>query len=114
MTDRLAEYAKSLRKNATEAETLLWSRLKAKQMEGIKFRRQQPIGRFIVDFVSFEKRIVVELDGSQHAIEKEKDRKRDRLLKNNDFVVLRFWDNEVFENMEGILEVIRKKCISKS
>ena len=80
-------------------------------MEGMKFRRQQPIENFIVDFVSFEKRIVIELDGGQHAKNKEKDNKRDRLLTENGFIVLRFWDNEVFDNIEGVLEVIRQKCI---
>ncbi len=80
-------------------------------MEGIKFRRRQPIENFIVDFISFEKRIVVELDGGQHAIDKCKDIERDRLLTENGFTVLRFWDNQIFENLEGVLEVIRKKCM---
>ena len=80
-------------------------------MQGIKFRRQQPIENYIVDFVCFEKRIVVELDGGRHAINKEKDNKRDRFLTENGFKVLRFWDNEVFDNLEGVLEVIRNKCL---
>jgi very-short-patch-repair endonuclease len=86
-------------------------RIRGRQIEGIKFRRQQPIENFIVDFISFEKRIVVELDGGQHAIDKGKDRERDRLLTENGFTVFRFWDNQVFENLEGVLEVIRKKCM---
>jgi very-short-patch-repair endonuclease len=92
-------------------ESLLWSRLRARQLQGIKFRRQQPIENYIVDFVSFEKRIVIELDGGQHKMNKEKDNERDRFLAENGFTVLRFWDSEVIENMEGVLEVIRKKCL---
>ena len=111
MPAKLTKHAKRLRRNSTQAEALLWSRLRARQMEGMKFRRQQPIENFIVDFVCFEKRIVIELDGGQHAKNKDKDNERDRLLTENGFTVLRFWDNEVFENIEGVLEVIRQKCI---
>jgi len=111
MTAKLTKYAKSLRKNATRAEGLLWSKLRAKQIEGIKFRRQQPIGDIIVDFVSFEQRIIIELDGGQHAKEKKKDNNRDRLLAENGFKVLRFWNNEIFNNLDGVLDVIRKKCL---
>jgi very-short-patch-repair endonuclease len=112
MTPRLTKLARDLRKNATEAEALLWNRLRARQMEGAKFRRQQPLENFIVDFVSFEKRIVIELDGGQHAEDKDKDEERDICLKNNGFTVLRFWNSEIFENLEGVLETIRQKCIS--
>jgi len=111
MAARLTKFAKALRKNSTEAETVLWKRLRARQIEGIKFRRQQPIENFIVDFVSFEKRLVIELDGGQHAENRHKDIDRDRLLTENGFDVIRFWDNEVFENIEGVLEVIRQKCL---
>ncbi|MEJ2728229.1 MAG: endonuclease domain-containing protein [Deltaproteobacteria bacterium] len=112
MSAYLTPYAKKLRKNATRAETLLWSKLRAKQMNGIKFRRQQPVGNFIVDFVSFEKRIVIELDGGQHSKTdlSARDRDRDGLLRENGFKVLRFWDNDVFQNLEGVLETIREKC----
>ena len=111
MTAMLSNYAKRLRRNSTQAEILLWSRLRARQMEGMKFRRQQPIENFIVDFICFEKQIIIELDGGQHAKNKDKDNERDSLLIGNGFTVLRFWDNEVFENIEGVLEVIRQKCI---
>ena len=111
MTLNLTKLAKDLRKNATEAEALLWSRLRPRQIEGAKFRRQQPLENFIVDFVSFEKRIVIELDGGQHAEDRDKDEERDTCLKNNGFIVLRFWNNEVFENLQGVLETIRQKCI---
>ena len=107
----LTHFSKKLRKNSTEVESLLWNRLRARQLQGIKFRRQQPIENLIVDFVSFEKRIVIELDGGQHKMNREKDNKRDRSLAENGFTVLRFWDSELIENMEGVLEVIRKKCL---
>ncbi|MFH1026486.1 MAG: DUF559 domain-containing protein, partial [Pseudomonadota bacterium] len=81
------------------------------QLEGAKFRRQQPIEAYIVDFVSFDKRIVVELDGGQHAENPEYDEQRDACLRRNGFEVLRFWNNEVFENIEGVLEVIRQRCL---
>jgi len=111
MTRNLTNYARELRKNPTRAEDLLWRKLRARQMEGIKFRRQQPIDDFIVDFIAFEKRVVIELDGGQHALEKAKDSKRDRILAENGFKVLRFWNNEVFENLAGVLDVIRKECL---
>jgi very-short-patch-repair endonuclease len=111
MKVKLTHFAKNLRKNSTVVEKLLWSRLRSKQLQGVKFRRQQPIENFIVDFVSFEKRIVIELDGGQHKMNKEKDNERDRFLAENGFTVLRFWDNDVSENLEGVLEAIRKKCL---
>ena len=86
MTPSLTKNAKQLRKNSTQAEALLWSRLRARQVEATKFRRQQPIENFIVDFVSFEKRIVIELDGCQHAADKSKDLERDRLFSENDIL----------------------------
>ncbi|MFQ5964901.1 MAG: endonuclease domain-containing protein [Candidatus Scalinduaceae bacterium] len=104
--------AKHLRKRSTEAEKFLWHHLRLKQLEGLKFRRQQPMGNYIVDFVCFEKRIIVEVDGGQHAVEKEKekDNERDKWLGEEGFKVLRFWNNDIFTNINGILEVIRDKC----
>jgi very-short-patch-repair endonuclease len=110
MASELTHFAKRLRKDSTKAEARLWSRLRARQMQGIKFRRQQPIENYIVDFVSFEKRIVIELDGGQHAVDKNQDEKRDKSLSKNGYRVIRFWNNEVFENIEGVLEVIMQKC----
>ena len=107
----LTKHAKSLRRNATQAEKTLWRHLRARQMEGLKFRRQQPIENYIVDFVSFEKRLVIELDGGQHATVKQKDIERDRYLLDNGFRVIRFWNNEVLGNIDGVLEVIRQECL---
>lgn len=100
-----------MRKNSTEVEKILWSHLRLNQLEGYKFRRQQPVGRFIVDFVCFEKKVVIELDGGQHMDEHEKDQKRDEWLKSQGFKVLRFWNNEVFDNIEGVKEMIRRELI---
>jgi len=111
MAAKLTQLAKRLRQNSTKAEARLWSRLRAKQMQGIKFRRQQPIENFIVDFVSCDKRIVIELDGGQHAFHKNKDKERDKFLTQNGYKVLRFWDNEVFDNIDGVLEVVLRECL---
>ena len=83
-----------------------------KQMEGLKFRRQQPIDNYIVDFVCFENRIIIAVDGGQHASESNKDRERDTYLQRYDFKVLRFWNNEVLQNTNGVLAVIRENCLS--
>ena len=111
MTSRLTNLAKTLRKRSTDAELILWQRIKARRLEGIKFRRQQPIEDFIVDFLSFEKRIIIELDGGQHAEDRQKDRERDKLLTKAGFKVLRFWNNEIFENLDGVLERIQQACL---
>jgi len=108
----LQAFAKELRNNSTEAERLLWCHLRNSQLEGVKFRRQQPVETYIVDFISFDKRIVIELDGGQHSEDIESDQQRDACLRRNGFVVLRFWNNEIFENIGGVLEVIRQHCLA--
>ena len=112
MTDRLIPFAKDLRKRSTDTERLLWKYLRAKQVQGLKFKRQQPVGKYIVDFMCFEKKIIIELDGGQHmqASEEQKDRERDKWFKAQGYTVLRFWDNEVLINTMGVLEVIRRYC----
>ena len=102
----LTRLAKDLRAHSTEAERLLWKHLRSKQLRDTKFRRQQPIGNFIVDFVSLDKKLIVELDGSQHAENQEEDKQRDEWLMTQGFKVFRFWNNEVLENIEGVLEKI--------
>ena len=84
---------RELRKNPTEAERSLWKELRFRQIGGYKFRRQQPLGDYIVDFVCFEKRLVVEVDGKQHSEQIEHDFKRDEWLKAQGFFILRFWNN---------------------
>ena len=99
--------ARTLRKPQTDAEALLWYYIRDKQLDGYKFRRQQPIGPYIVDFACLSKKILIELDGGHHAGQREQDEARDRFLRNEGYRVLRFWNNEVFENCSGVLEAIR-------
>jgi very-short-patch-repair endonuclease len=106
----LVHNAKLLRRNMTDAERLLWKHLRSKQVAGMKFRRQEPIGQYIVDFVSFEKKIIVEVDGGQHSEQREKDRERDRWLKTQGFVVLRFWNHEVLQHVEVVVESISDRA----
>ena len=91
----------------TDAERLLWKHLKDRQFMSVKFRRQQQIGQYIVDFVSFEKRLAIEIDGGQH-LDRKQDRDRDIFITNAGFKVLRFWNNEVLQNIDGVLEVIKQ------
>ena len=98
----ISRIAKTLRKRLTDAERKLWKFLRAKRIDGYKFRRQEPIGQYIVDFVCHEKRIVLEVDGGQHALNKESDHERDKWLKEQGYQVLRFWNHEVLANMDGV------------
>ena len=98
--------ARELRKQQTAEEHALWQQLRAKRFSGWKFRRQQPLGRFIVDFVCFAQRLIVELDGGQHAQAAEYDKHRDDWLKQQGFRVLRFWNNEWSMQQETVLEAI--------
>ena len=102
-------FARDLRKNQTDAERKLWKHLRSKQIDSLKFRRQQPIGNYIVDFVCFEKKLVIELDGSQH-IDNSNDIGRDNWLKSQGFHVMRFWNNDVLKNIEGVLLSIMNYC----
>jgi very-short-patch-repair endonuclease len=100
--------ARTLRRNLTDAEQRLWSRLRRRQVEGYRFRRQAPLGAYVVDFACFAARLVIEVDGGQHSWRAEKDATRNSWLEANGFQVLRFWNNEVFGNLEGVLETIRR------
>ena len=111
MVESFVRLAKSLRKRQTDAETILWRHLQGKQMEGVKFRRQAPIGKYIVDFISFERKLILEIDGGQHALERDNDEKREIWLESQGFRILRFWNNEVLQNLEGVLEAIRADII---
>jgi very-short-patch-repair endonuclease len=98
----------SLRNNATIAERKLWSKLKRSQLEGYKFRRQQGVGYYIVDFYCPEKKLAIELDGAIHLAKKaqECDKKRDQFIEAQGIRILRFTNNDVFMNLNGLLEVI--------
>ena len=105
MPDRATVFAKALRAQATDAESLLWRHLRAHRFAGFKFKRQQPIGPYIVDFVCLSARIVIEVDGGQHSLGTS-DEARARYLEANGYRVLRFWNNEVLENTPGVLSAI--------
>jgi very-short-patch-repair endonuclease len=92
----------------TDAEKKLWALLRNKQFDGVKFRRQQPIGSYIVDFVCFETKLVVELDGGQHASQQVYDTKRTAFLHEQGFVVVRFWNQDVLTNPDGVYEVLKQ------
>ena len=95
----------------TEAEKRLWKHLRNSSL-GFKFYRQKPIGQFIPDFVCFEKRVIIEADGSQHP-GSEYDLERDAWLEGQGFRVLRFWNNEILENTDGVLERIREVLLEE-
>jgi len=106
MTNQIKTLARNLRKNMTDAERMLWRYIRNKQLNGLKFRRQQPIGKYIVDFVCFEKKVIIEVDGGQHAINKTEDTVRDNWLNEQGFKVLRFWNNDILTNCSAIIEEI--------
>ena len=108
----LRSRARDLRRTPTDAERLLWQRLRFWQVDGCKFRRQQPLGRYIVDFVCLQKRLIIELDGGQHAQQADYDKERDGWLRDQGFVVLRFWNNDVLRNIDGVLERIAENLQS--
>jgi very-short-patch-repair endonuclease len=97
--------ARRLRRDSTDAELKLWNRLRARAIEDCKFVRQEPIGSYIVDFVRRQRRLVVEVDGGQHA-DNARDVSRDKWLADHGYRVLRFWNSDVLDNMDGVLETI--------
>lgn len=103
----MLDNAKTLRSNQTEAEQRLWYHLRAHRFMSLKFKRQKPIGRYIVDFVCLEHRLIVELDGGQHAEQVVYDQHRDAWLRSQSYTVLRFWNNDVMQQLERVLEQIR-------
>ena len=103
----MLEKAKYLRTNQTDAEQRLWYYLRAHRFMGLKFKRQKPIGCYIVDFVCMERCLVIELDGGQHAESVLEDQRRDVWLRGQGYTVLRFWNNDVMQQLEGVLEQIR-------
>jgi very-short-patch-repair endonuclease len=100
------EPARRLRRNQTNAERVLWFRLRDRRLAGWKFKRQAPIDRFIVDFFCAEAKLVVELDGGQHDEGRERDADRTRVLEAMGYFVLRFWNHDVLHNIDGVLEEI--------
>lgn len=106
----IRERARELRRAQTANEMLLWRQLRNRRFAGEKFRRQHPIEPYIVDFVCLSRRLIVELDGGQHAERRNAyDLKRDDYLRSRGFRILRFWNNEVFDNLEGVLDRIQRE-----
>lgn len=103
----LLDNAKSLRGNLTDAEQKLWYHLRAHRFMGRKFKRQKPMGRYVVDFVCLEDKLIIELDGGQHAENTGYDQVRDSWLRSEGYTVLRFWNNEMMHETESVLERIR-------
>jgi very-short-patch-repair endonuclease len=106
----ITQTAKELRQRQTEAEEMLWGRLRRKQLSGVKFRRQEPIGNYIVDFVSFTKKLVIEIDGSPHTTKETRnnDRQRTIWLQSQDFRILRFWNSDILNDIERVLGKIKE------
>lgn len=98
--------ARALRRNATDAENALWKHLRACRMVGVKFRRQHPMGPYVVDFACVERRIIIEVDGGQHGDQREDDAKRSEYLAKRGYTVLRFWNNQVLTEGDRVVEVI--------
>lgn len=105
----LTHIARRLRKESTEAERILWSYLRRKSLFSLKFRRQEQIGDYIVDFVCYDRKLIIELDGGHHNQDetKENDIRRQNWLESQDFKVIRFWNSEVLENINGVHQIIK-------
>ncbi|MEP2988963.1 MAG: DUF559 domain-containing protein [Parasphingorhabdus sp.] len=104
-SSKTLKHAKQLRKDMTPQERTLWGKLRNRQLGGAKFRKQQPIGPYIVDFVCQERKLVIEADGSQHA-NNLNDVQREKWLQNRGYTVLRFWNNDIRENLDEVLFAI--------
>jgi very-short-patch-repair endonuclease len=102
----MGKLARTLRKRSTEAEKLLWSRLRGRRFEGIKFKRQAPIANYVVDFVALDLKLIIEVDGGQHDMRATQDAERTRILEEWGYHVVRFWNNDVLGNIDGVLEAI--------
>lgn len=96
--------------DGSDAEEQLWQRLRGKCFEALKFQRRLPLGAYLVDLVSLEKKLVVQVDGGPHLANPAAVQARDRWLKEQGFTVLRFWENEVLANVEGVLKTIQRQA----
>ena len=103
------ENARNLRKHLTAAENKLWQLIRKRQVLGFKFRKQAPIGPYIADFVCFEKKLVIEVDGGQHKDHKPYDEKRTTWLKSQGFEAVRFWNNDVLQDPEAVIGTIYRR-----
>gem|GEM_PF-1822356 len=106
MPNESTKFARTLRHNQTDTERELWHLLRGRELAGCKFRRQVPLGPYVADFVCLSTRLIVELDGGQHGEQITYDSERTKRLETQDFRVLRFWNNQVFEEREAVLATI--------
>jgi very-short-patch-repair endonuclease len=111
MSGRLAPVARALRRNATSAELRLWQALRRKRADGFRFRRQVVLGGFIADFVALDARLVIEVDGATHSTDEEiaRDEARSKALAAQGFAILRFTNDDVYRNLDGVIETILAK-----
>jgi very-short-patch-repair endonuclease len=108
------DFARTLRSAMTEAERLLWSRLRRRQVGGFRFRRQVPVGGYICDFICPQARLVLELDGSQHFERSDYDERRTAFLERRGYRVLRFWNIDVLKHVDQVLEAINAALVDPS
>ena len=103
------KFARTMRADATKSENVLWQALRNRQLVGLKFKRQVPLAAYIVDFVCFEARLIVEVDGGQHA-ESSRDTERDRTFESQGFRTLRFWNDEVVNDLDNVCRTILREA----
>jgi very-short-patch-repair endonuclease len=111
---KAVQRARELRRNPTDTERKLWHRIRDKQIENFRFRRQRPIGKYIVDFICLEANLVIELDGGQHVEQLQYDAERTKYLSAQGLHVLRYWNNDVMQNIEGVLEDVRAALMQRA
>ena len=110
----LLDHARELRIRQTDAEQRLWYQLRAHRFMNLKFKRQKPVGHYIADFICHECGVIVELDGGQHQEQAAYDQARDAWLRAQGYTVLRFWNHEVMQQMEAVLEAIRMAVLERA
>ena len=103
---RSTNIAKRLRRNSTDAERVLWLRIRDRRLNGWKFKRQVPVAGYVVDFLCADEHLIIEVDGGQHAVRATADARRTEVLEAAGYLVLRFWNNDVLGNINGVLEEI--------
>jgi very-short-patch-repair endonuclease len=106
--------ARSLRKSTVPAEALLWKALRNRALGGFKFRRQHPLGPYIVDFACVECKLAVELDGLSHLTHRKVDKERALFLENEGWLLMRFWNTEVYDGLDPVKEAIYQHCVARS
>ena len=104
--ERNRTFARTMRRIPTEPEKLFWSRVRDRRLGGYKFKRQMAIGSYIADFVCVERKLIIELDGGQHADRKEYDEKRDAFLRSKGFRIIRVWNIDLLQNIDGVMEML--------